>query len=64
MTNVVSLKDHQVSLCQIADALIGDAILLKSKLKSSCNLPLPDRETDDLIRALAAFVAAAESYQR
>jgi hypothetical protein len=51
-------------LTEKADVLIGDAILLKSKLKDACNFPIPDQETDDLIRALAVFVAAAERYQR
>lgn len=64
MDNVVSLRKHQQSLTEKADALIGDAILLKSKLKDACNFPIPDQETDDLIRALAVFVAAAERYQR
>ena len=64
MTNVVSLKDHQSSLCEKADAIIGDAILLKSKLKDGVNLPLPDQATDDLIRALAVFVAEAERFAR
>ena len=64
MGDVVSLKQHQESLCERADAIIGDAILLKSKLKDACNVPLPDQETDDLILALAVFVAAAERYQR
>ena len=64
MTNVVSLKDHQSSLCEKPDAIIGDAILLKSKLKDGVNLPLPDQATDDLIRALTVFVAEAERFSR
>ena len=64
MGDVVSLKQHQESLCEKADAIIGDAILLKSKLKDACNVPLPDKATDDLIRALAVFVAEAERCPR
>jgi len=64
VTNVISLQQHQASLTERADEIVGDAILLKSKLKNACNVPLPDEACDNLIRALAVFVAEARSYER
>lgn len=61
---VIDLTAHQASLCQRADELKGWAIRLKLALRNEVNLPLPERETDNLIRALAEFTAAAEGYPR
>lgn len=62
--NVIDMNAHQASLCQRADEVKGWAIRLKLALRNEANLPLPERETDNLIRALAEFTAAAESYPR
>lgn len=63
-TQVTQLADHQTSLCNRADEIIGLAIRLKAKLKGALNLPLPDDATDDLIRHLAIFVAESERHPR
>lgn len=62
--NNTDLKDHQATLCEKADRAIGLAIELRHVLRNNPNLPLPEQETDDLIRALAVFCAAAASYPR
>lgn len=64
MSNIISLAEHQATLCERADAIIGEAIRLKSRLKNAVSEPLPEQETDDLIRALAVFVAAADRCPR
>ena len=64
MDTVTDLKTHQDTLCQKADRTIGLAIELRHLLRNNPNLPLPERETDALIRHLAAFCAAAERYPR
>ncbi len=61
---VTQLADHQSSLCARADEIIGLAIRLKTRLKGAVNLPLPDDATDNLILALAIFVAESERCPR
>lgn len=63
--NVTSLAEHQLSLCEEADKIVGLALQLRSALRAaSPSVPLPDAETDTLVHALAVFVAAARSYAR
>ncbi len=62
--NVVDLKTHQDTLCQKADRAVGLALELRHILRNNPNLPLPEAETNDLIRHLAVFCAAAERYPR
>lgn len=64
MTNVISLDDHQRKCDAEADAIIGEALRLRSKLKGAINLPLPDEATDHLVQALSVFIAAAEAHPR
>ena len=65
MSNVVPLEKHQLSLCETADKIVGLAMQLRSALATaSPSVPLPDFETDNLIHALAMFVAASERHPR
>lgn len=47
-----------------ADRIMAEALELRSKLRGSGYLPLPDKETEALIAALAEFVRAAEAFDR
>lgn len=58
--NVIALAAHQAALREQADEIIGLAMQLRSKLKTSCSVPIPDRETDALIIALTTFVTASK----
>lgn len=64
MSNIVSLKDHQDALCRKADELIGEAIMLRFKLRNEISLPFPEKELEELLAALATFVRAAEKFPR
>lgn len=62
--HVISLAEHQLGLCEEADKIVGFSLQLRSALRSaSPSIPLPDAETDNLVHALAAFIAAAGRYE-
>ncbi len=61
---VVDLDHRRRSLCEKADYAKGLAMQLRVILRENPNLPLPEDETDRLIRSLAMFVAASETYPR
>lgn len=63
-TNIISIVELKAGACAEADAIIGQAIRLKHRLKNAISAPLPDAETDNLIRALAEFTAASERFPR
>lgn len=64
MAAIESLAEHRQRLDNEAETIVGDAIRLKVRLKNAINVPLPEQETDDLIRALAVFQAAIERCAR
>lgn len=63
-SNVFDLAAHQAALGQQADEIIGLAMQLRSRLRTAVSAPLPDKATDDLILALAVFVAEARRCER
>ena len=64
MSNIAKLARARAEQCALADAIMGDAIKLRYRLRNAISAPLPDGETDDLIEALAVFVRAAERVPR
>ena len=64
MTDIADLAAHREKLQAKADEIIGQALLLRSRLKSVISEPLPDPELNALVEALNAFVRAAEGMKR
>ena len=61
---IEDLRHHQKDLASQADSLIDAAARLRFFLKKGASLPLPERETEDLIRSLGLFVRSALAYPR
>ena len=64
MTEIADLSAHREKLQAKADDIIGQALLLRSRLKSVVSEPLPDAELDVLVDALNGFIKAAEGMKR
>lgn len=55
------LTSHQAALNLQVDEILGEAIRLYVRLKRAHSAPLPEAETDALLRAISAFRSAAEA---
>ena len=58
------LMEHQEALCAKADEIIGLALRLRLKLRTADSAPLPEDETDVLLKALTDFIKEAQACQR
>lgn len=62
MTDIADLAEHRRILDEKAEVALEHAMRLKMILQNTPSLPVPETETNDLIRALSAFLAATATY--
>lgn len=60
MNDDAPLSSHQAALNNQVDEILGEAIRLYVRLKRAHSAPLPEAETDALLRAITAFRSAVE----